>query len=141
MEPLTSAAIAITTLIFTKACEKTGEHLGEGISTQVGKLLQLIQSKSLPQTKAIQQLEQPVNYGEAVLELETSAKNDPELAQAIQTLAVTIQADPKLAPLVASYAQSLQKAPPGTIHNYSKLADEVKNLFQGNAFNAPVTFN
>jgi hypothetical protein len=32
MEPLTSAAIAITTLIFTKASEKSGEKQGEAIS-------------------------------------------------------------------------------------------------------------
>jgi hypothetical protein len=29
MEPFTSAAIAIATLIFTKASEKSGEKLGE----------------------------------------------------------------------------------------------------------------
>jgi hypothetical protein len=42
MEPLTSAAIAIATLIFTKAFEKPGEQLGVAVSTQAGKLLQLI---------------------------------------------------------------------------------------------------
>jgi hypothetical protein len=140
MEPLTSAAIAIATLIFTKASEKSGEKLGEAISTQAGKLLQLIKSKSLPKTSAIETT-QPIDYGQAVLELATAETTDPELAQSVQELVAAVQADPKLAQVVSAYAEALRKSQPSTVQNYSNLAEEIKNVFQGNTFNAPITFN
>lgn len=140
MEPISSAAIAVATLIFNKASEKAGEKLGEAVSKQVGKLAQLVKGKA-PKTAAIEQPEQTVDYGQAVLELESATKTDPELSQTVQELAAAVQADPKLTQLVPAYAEALQRSQPSTIQNYGKLADEIKNLFQGNTFNAPVTFN
>jgi hypothetical protein len=70
MEPLTSGAIAVAALILHKAFEKSGEKLGEAVSQQVGKLWQLVRQKPLSTTTAIEQAK-PVNFGQAVLEIET----------------------------------------------------------------------
>ncbi|MDX2211967.1 MAG: hypothetical protein SFY66_01640 [Oculatellaceae cyanobacterium bins.114] len=141
MEPLTSAAIAIATLIFTKASEKTGEHLGEAISTQVSKLIQLIRKKPLVKMGAIEQPEQTIDYGQAVLELEEAGKADPEIFQAIQAVATAVQANSKLAQQITDFAKGLEQSHPATVQNYGKLAEEIKNVFQGNTFTSPVTFN
>lgn len=140
MEPLSSAAIAVATLILNKASEETGKELGKAISHQIGKLGQLVKGKA-PKTAAIEQADQPVDYGQAVLELESATKTNSELSQTVEELAAAVQADPKLAQLVPAYAEKLEQSQPTTIQNYGKLADEIKNLFQGNTFNAPVTFN
>lgn len=141
IETLTPAVIAVATLVLKKAFEKTGEKLGEAVSTQASQLWQLIQRKPLPKTSAINQADQPIDFGQAVLEVESVATTDVELATSVNQLAASVQADPKLAPLIAAYATKLQQTPPTTIGNYTKLADTIQNLFQGNTFNAPVTFN
>ncbi|MBD2038281.1 hypothetical protein H6F76_25335 [Leptolyngbya sp. FACHB-321] len=144
MEPLSTAAIAVATLILKKALEKTGEKLGEAVSHQAAELLQLIQRKNLPQSKAIAQADQPIDAGRAVLELDTATKSDPELAQSVANLAGAVQAEPALAAAMPAYAAALQTAPPSTTQNFGKLAESLpalKNVFQGNTFNAPVTFN
>ena len=144
MEPLSTAAIAVATLILKKAFEKTGEKLGEAVSQQAGELLHLIQRKNLPQSSALAQSEQSIDAGQAVLELDTATKSDPELAQSVANLAGAVQAEPTLATAIPAYAEALQKVPPGTIQTFGKLAENLpalKNVFQGNIFNAPVTFN
>lgn len=141
IETLTPAVIAVATLILKKAFEKTGEKLGEAVSNQATQLLQLIQRKPLPKTSAIDKADQPIDFGQAVLEVESVATTDAELATSVNQLAASVQADPQLAQLIAAYATKLQQTPPTTIQNYTKLADEIKNVFQGNTFNAPVTFN
>lgn len=45
MEPIITLATSITTLIFSKALEKGGEKLGEGISDKIGQLLNFIREK------------------------------------------------------------------------------------------------
>lgn len=141
MEPLTSGAIAIATLILNKAFEKSGEKLGETVSQQIGKLGQLIQRRPLPKTQAIEQADQPVNFGQAVLEIETVAETDTELAQTMNELADLIKANAKLTQEIQAYISSFQQSPPATIHHYSTQAQEIKNQLQGNTFHAPVTFN
>jgi len=144
MEPLSTAAIAVATLILKKALEKTGEKLGEAVSHQAAELLQLIQRKNLPQSNAIAQAEQPIDAGQAVLELDAATKSDSELAEGVANLAGAVQAEPTLASAMPAYAEALQTAPPTTIQNFGKLAESLpalKNVFQDNTFNAPVTFN
>lgn len=144
MEPLSTAAIAVATLILKKAFEKTGEKLGEAVSHQAAELLQLIQRKNLPQSNAIAQVDQPIDAGQAVLELDAATKSDPELEQSVANLAGAVQAEPTLAAAIPAYAEALQKAQPATIQTFGKLAESLpalKNVFQGNTFNAPITFN
>jgi len=144
MEPLSTAAIAVATLIFKKTFEKTGEKLGEAVSHQAAELLQLIQRKNLPQSNAIAQTDQQIDAGRAVLELDAATKSDPELAQSVANLAGAVQAEPTLAEAMPAYAEALQKAQPTTIQNFGKLAESLpalKNVFQGNTFTGSVTFN
>jgi hypothetical protein len=130
MEPLTSSTIAIATLILNKAFEKTGEKLGEAISQQVSKLKQLVLQRSLTKTSAIEKANHPVNFGQAVLELEAVSAADGELAQALDELAASVEADPILLQRIQKTAQIVQ-AEPTIVQNNVKLAEKLGVLVQG----------
>lgn len=145
MEPLTTAAIAIGTVIATKALEKTGEKVGETLWDETGKFLVTLKKQSPHTVTAIEKApEQPLDYGKAVVEVESAAKANPEVAQAAQELAAAAKAEPNpnFIQLIQKIADNLKSQPqqPNVINN-QKLADEIKNVFQGNTFNNPVTFN
>ncbi len=99
MEPFTAGAIA--TLVLTKAIEKAGETLGEKVMEKSGKLMQLLKRKSPDTASAIEVAaqhpelieQQPEDYGEAVLveKVESAAKSDSEIAQAVQGLADAVK--------------------------------------------------
>lgn len=95
MEPVTLTAAAIATLVITKAIEKTGETLGEKTLEAGGKLFSLLKRKKPETAKAIEQAQnQPLDYGQAVLigqQVEEAAKKDPEIAQAVETVATEAQ--------------------------------------------------
>lgn len=115
MEPLTTGAIAVATVLATKALEKIGENIGDSLSHKTQQFLQLLKER-LPGTfAAIEQApEQPLNYGEAVLEIETAAKTDPNISQVIQELVAAAKAEqnPKIADILAT-------------PNLKKLADKI----------------
>ncbi|MEH2459838.1 hypothetical protein [Nostoc sp.] len=115
MEPLTTAAIAIGSIIATKALEKTGEKVGEAVWDKTGKFLVTLKKHSPYTVAAIEKApEQPLDYGKAVLEVESVAKANPEVAQAAQELAAAAKAEPnpKLAEILA-------------MPNLEKLADKI----------------
>lgn len=145
MEPLTTAAIALSSVIAIKAIEKTGEKVGEALWDRAGKFLVTLKKQSPHTVVAIEQApDQPLDYGKALLEVESAAKANPELAQAAQQVATAAKAEPNpnFIQLIQQQANNLKSQPqqPSVI-NYQKLADEMKNVFQGTIFNAPVTFN
>ena len=115
MEPLTTGTIAVATLLATKALEKIGENIGDTLSHKTQQFLELLKQR-LPGTfAAIEQApEQPLNYGQAVLEIETAAKADPNISQAIQELVAAAKAaqNPKIADILAT-------------PNLEKLADKI----------------
>ena len=115
MEPLTTVAIAVATLLATKALEKIGENIGDTLTHKTQQFSELLK-KRLPGTlAAIEQApEQPLNYGQAVLEIETAAKTDPNISQAIQELVAAAKAaqNPKIADILAT-------------PNLEKLADKI----------------
>ena len=115
MEPLTTGAIAVATLLATKALEKIGENIGDTLSHKTQQFLELLKQR-LPGTfAAIEQApEQPLNYGQAVLEIETAAKTDPNISQVIQELVAAAKAEqnPKIADILAT-------------PNLEKLADKI----------------
>jgi len=115
MEPLTTGAIAVATVLATKALEKIGENIGDTLSHKTQQFLELLKQR-LPGTfAAIEQApEQPLNYGEAVLEIETAAKTDPNISQVIQELVAAAKAaqNPKIADILAT-------------PNLEKLADKI----------------
>ncbi|WP_193199718.1 hypothetical protein [Nostoc sp. MG11] len=115
MEPLTTAAIAVGTIIATKALEKTGEKVGEALWDKTGKFLVTLKKQSPHTVAAIEKApEQPLDYGKAVLEVESAAKANPEVAKAAQELAAAAKAEPnpKLAEILA-------------MPNLEKLADKI----------------
>ena len=107
MEPLTTAAIAVATLIFKKAFEKTGDKLGEAVSNQVGNLMQLLKKKPLIKTEAIAQAEASADFKLAVSELETVAKTDDEVSQAILAVEAAVKADPDLLQKIQETAKAV----------------------------------
>lgn len=112
---LETAAIAVGTIIATKAIEKTGEKVGEALWDKTGKFLVTLKKQSPHTVAAIEKApEQPLDYGKAVLEVESAAKANPEVAQAAQELAEAAKAEPnpKLAEILA-------------MPNLEKLADKI----------------
>lgn len=136
MEPLSSAAIAVATIILTKTLEKPGEKLGEILTNQIGRFINLVRQKPLPQTQAIEQGTPAASFNGAVQELEMTAASDPELGQVLQELAVAVKQNPQLSEQVKQVAGKVSHDP-SLIVNNSKLAEEIKYLFQGGTFINP----
>jgi hypothetical protein len=138
MEPLTTAAIAIGSVVATKALEKTGEKVAETLWQQIGNFLNSLRKESPDTVTAIEKApEQPLDYGKAVLETEAAAKANPEVAQRMQELVAMVETEPLLKDLVNSIKSQTQQP---TVINSQKLAEQIKNVFQGNTFIGPVTF-
>jgi hypothetical protein len=138
MEPFTTAAIAIGSVVATKALEKTGEKVGETLWQQTGNFLNSLKKESPDTVTAIEKAPgQPLDYGKAVLETETAAKANPEVAQRMQELVAMVETEPLLKDLVNSIKSQTQQT---TVINSQKLAEQIKNVFQGNTFTGPVTF-
>lgn len=132
MEPLTAGTIAIVTVIATKALEKTGEKVGETLWDKIGKFLTSLKQQSPETVTAIEKAsEQPLDYGKAVLEVESAAKANPQVNQAVQELVAAAKADPKVASKVQQLETNINSQPANVI-NHTKLAEVIKNLFQGN---------
>ncbi|MBS9395442.1 MAG: hypothetical protein HEQ29_20750 [Dolichospermum sp. LBC05a] len=131
MEPLTTGAIAVATVLATKALEKIGENIGDTLSHKTQQFLELLKQR-LPGTfAAIEQApEQPLNYGQAVLEIETAAKADPNISQVIQELVAAAKAaqNPKIADILAT-------------PNLEKLADKIGMVVMSGATGTINTMN
>lgn len=134
MEPLSSAAVVISSLIVTKAFEKTGETLGEVFTDQLGRFINLIKGKALPKTQSIETKSDTADYEEAVTELELATKSDTELNTAVQELAQTIESDLSLLEKVRNTAL-LVKDEPTIIQNQTKLAEKIGLVVQGGEVN------
>ncbi|MFB2769221.1 hypothetical protein ACE1AT_07985 [Pelatocladus sp. BLCC-F211] len=122
MEPTTLTVAAIATLVITKAFEKTGEILGEKALEKGGELLVLLRRKKPDTASAIEQAQQkPLDYGQAYLEatakVEEAAKEDPEIAQAVENVADAV------------------KSQPATVQNFGKLAEKIGMVIQGGTVN------
>ncbi|MCC5653256.1 hypothetical protein LC609_26360 [Nostoc sp. XA013] len=112
---LETAAIAVGTIIATKALEKTTEKVTESLLDKTGQFLVTLKKQSPQTVVAIEKApEQPLDYGKAVLEVESAAKANPEVAQAMQELTAVAKAEPnpKLAEILA-------------MPNLEKLADKI----------------
>jgi hypothetical protein len=139
MEPVTLTAVgtAIATIVLTKALEKTGEKLGEAALEKSNELIaRLRQKNKLPSSLANTpegNPQEPLDYGQAVLELKAAADTDTEIAQSVREVEATVNADPQVAPKVQALANDLNSQPAGVINN-AKLAESIKNVFQGNTF-------
>ena len=134
MEPLTTAAIAVSTLILKKAFEKTGDKLGEAVSSQIGGLMQLFNKKQLAKTEAIAQAETSADFTLAVAELETAARTDYEVSQAILAVETAVKADPQLFQKIQTAIQAVRDETT-LIQNNAKLAEKIGLVVQGGTVN------
>lgn len=136
-DPLT-AAITVATLVLTEAVKVPGKKLGEASLEKAGALANLIKSKFPSKSLAIlPDGEQTVDVGQAFLEVSSSAKEYSDVAQAVQELAAAVQSDDsEAAKEIQAKAKTFEAQTPIIINN-EKLADSIKNVFQGNIINNP----
>ncbi|WP_413201252.1 hypothetical protein [Nostoc piscinale] len=131
MEPVTLTAVgtAIATIVLTKALEKTGEKLGEAAIEKSNELIaQLRQKNKLPLLANTSQedTQQPLDYGQAVLELKAAADKDDDIAQSVREVEATINQDksPK-AEEIKKLAAEIQ-AQPAIVNHFAKLAESIQ---------------
>ncbi len=132
MEPLsiTAIATAIATIFFSKVIEKTGENLGEFLSNKTEILIGKLSSKSA-KVKGLLEVEeqQPLQIGEAILEVKQIADRDSEIADAILEVETAAKDEPnskfqeEINQVQQEAAQLLGQQP--TFQNMNKLADKI----------------
>ncbi len=145
MEPLSTAAIAIGSVVATKALEKTGEKVAEALWDKTGKFLVKLKKQSPQTVSAIEKApEQPLDYGKAVLEIESAAQANPEVNQAMQELALLTENNPPsnlaeiLREIKATVEKSQQPYPSTFIQNIEKAINAAQNQTidqRGSTFN------
>jgi hypothetical protein len=125
MEPILTAALAITTILTTKALEKGGEKLGEAVIERSGKVLASLRNKSPETVSAIEIAPAELDYAKTVETIKLEADRDPQFAKLLQELVAAAQTDPN--PKLSNF---ISQQP--TVYNAQKLADYIKNVFQCN---------
>ena len=87
MEPLSTAAAAIASIILTRALEKTGEAFSKKLTLQSSELLKQIKLKSPTTANVLESANLQTNNLVKVLhEVELIAQNDEEFAQKLNEL-------------------------------------------------------
>ena len=134
MEPISlSVILPVATLFLTKAFEKTGEIFGEQAVKQVGKLKQLLQRKSPETATAIEIVMQQPELAEA----NPSKYGVQALAERLQKIAST---DPEVAEAITSLANMVNAQPPSVQQNLTNIVGDVGVNAPGSTLNSP-TFN
>ncbi len=134
MEPFTIATISVISAVATKTWEKASDKVAEAIVDKAGKFLSSLRIQSPDTVTAIEKAsEQPLDYGKAILEVESAVKVNPEIKLVAQELIEATQANPnpELQAIQQKISDSLKSQQPSVINN-QKLADTIKNVFQGN---------
>ncbi|MBC6480756.1 MAG: hypothetical protein GDA56_26270 [Hormoscilla sp. GM7CHS1pb] len=130
MDPLIAATVAYGTLVGTKFLEKTGEKVGEAVLDKCAKFLDSLKLESPDTVMAIEQApEQPLDYGEAVLELYSAAKGNSEVAQTMEELAAAGKANPH-----PKFVEVIEKIEAALQSQQSKVEKTVK--IEANEFHA-----
>jgi cysteinyl-tRNA synthetase len=137
MDPATLSAAASATLVITKAFEKTGEVLGEKALEQGGKLVRLLKERFPKADSALARVEEkPEDWGEAVLEVEAAAKDDPEVAEAVQEVATAAKenANAEIVQKLQAIEDAIKDQQPTTRQEFGKVAEVVEKAVFGNTF-------
>ncbi len=135
MEPLTTAGLAIATVLATKALEKTGENVGQVLWNQTNQFVESLKNQSPDTVIAIENApEQPLDYAEVVLEIEAAAKQNPEVAQSMERLVTTVDAEalPNLEEIRQEIIKALESHQ-ATGETYNN--ENVKNFAKGDIIN------
>lgn len=134
-----AAALALGTVVGTKALEKTGEKIGETFVEKTKSFLTNLKQESPTTVTAIEHTpDRPLNYSEIIAAIQAAAER-PELRAQIEELAALGLQEPKISPHIQKAVNHLIQSNPSIVNN-SKLADEIKYLFQGNTIINP-TYN
>jgi hypothetical protein len=114
-------------MVANETTKTLGKKISDTLLQKTGDFLNALRKESPDTVTAIEKApEQPLDYGKAVLEIEAVAKANPEVALKMQELVAIVETEPSLKDLIQSYTQQ------PTVVNSQKLADEIKNVFQGN---------
>ncbi|MGD1806308.1 hypothetical protein ACP6PL_12830 [Dapis sp. BLCC M126] len=127
MEPIT-IVMALAAVLGTKALEKTGENIGQVVWDKSAKLMKYLKQESPGAIAAIEQAsEQPLDYGQAVLEMQEAAAN-PDVARTIQELAAAVEENPhpKLTEVVEEIREALKSLESEDEKNADIVAKEIK---------------
>ena len=131
VEPVTLTAASIATMMATKAFEKTGEKVGEGVWGLVSKFLTALKHKDPATAGAIEAVaqrpelaeQQPQTYAIPTLVAKVEAAADDEIHQAAQEIQTAVQAQP------------------GAIVNLTQLAEKIGVVNQGAIANQTNNFS
>ncbi|MEO1353012.1 MAG: hypothetical protein AAFW84_30320 [Cyanobacteria bacterium J06635_15] len=114
-------------MIATKAFEKTGEKIGEGVVGLIPKFLSAVRRKDAKTADAIATVaeqpalaeQQPETYGTSALveRVEAIAQEDLELRQAAQAIETAVQAQPGAVVNLTQLAEKIGVVNQGTIVN------------------------
>lgn len=145
MEPLLTAALALGTIIGTKALETSTEKTVVTLLDKTKQFLTNLKQESPTTVTAIESAPAtPLNYSEIIPAIQAAAdqaasEKRPELWAQIEELAALGLQEPKISPHIQKAVNHLIQSNPSIVNN-SKLADEIKYLFQGNTIINP-TYN
>ncbi|MFB2974179.1 hypothetical protein ACE1CD_34890 [Aerosakkonema sp. BLCC-F183] len=132
MEPLLTAALALGTVVGTKALEKTGEKVGETLWDKTKQFLTNLKQESPTTVTAIEHTPpKSLNYSEIISAIQAAAEKRPELRAQIQELAALGQQEPKLMPYIQEAKQwNYQKSIVNQMQdNYGVIAEKIdKNV-------------
>ncbi|WP_293072693.1 hypothetical protein [Moorena sp. SIO3H5] len=135
MEPLAAAVVAISTVLATKALEKTGENVGQVVWDQTNQFVESLRNQSPDTVMAIEQApEQPLDYAEMVLEVEAAAKQNPKVAQSIEGLVTTVDAEalPNLEEILEKITKALEShQATSETYNIENIIENVENFAKG----------
>lgn len=127
-ELLNTTAISLGSVIATKAYDKAGDAVVNTVFDKAKKFLQSLRKQSPEIVAAIEQAdEQPLEYGQAVLEIEAAARSNSEVAEAMQELSAAAKAQPpsSLDEILQKIMESIESKS-SKIENYEKIAKEIK---------------
>ena len=133
MEPLTAGAIAIGTIVATKVLEKTTEKGTEILLDKAGKFLVTLKKHSPQTVVAIEKAPQePLDYGKVLLEVESAAKSNSEVAQAAQELATVAETNPpsNLAEILREIKEAVEKSQKSYPSNFIQNIEKAINAAQ-----------
>ena len=136
MEPILAAALALGTVVGTKALEKTGEGIGEALVKKTKDFLTNLKRESPTTVTAIVEHtpNQPLNYSQIIPAIQAAAEKQPELMAQIEELAALGQKEPKLMPYIQEAKQSnYQKYIVNQMRdNYGVIAEKIDKNVQIN---------
>ncbi|MBC6455780.1 MAG: hypothetical protein GDA43_23495 [Hormoscilla sp. SP5CHS1] len=126
--------MALGTLVGTKVLEKTGEKVGEAVWDKGAKFLDSLKLESPDTVMAIEQApEQPLDYGEAVLEISSAAQANSEISRRMEELAAAGKANPhpKFAEVIEKIEAALQSQQPSIYNKNNVMLQEKVIINQG----------